>query len=127
MLQDQTPPQMLLLAFTVPFSIGMIPAACSLLRTDIFTTHNNTLQGADHLAEKLGCQVFMPDFFRGDSWPVENMPPKEGRPYLNAWVQERGSWDKVQPDLLATVKYLKDEGKTSLVVCTCECDRLLAN
>jgi dienelactone hydrolase len=78
--------------------------------------HSNTLQGADYLAKELGYQVAVPDFFRGWSWDVDNIPPKEGRPFLNARIQERGSWDLVRPDLLEVIKYLQSDGKTSLGV-----------
>ena len=88
------------------------------LAVDIFGMHSNTLQGADYLAKQCGYQVAVPDFFRGWSWDVDNIPPKEGRPFLNARIQERGSWDLVKPDLLEVVKYLTLDGKTSLGVST---------
>ncbi len=78
--------------------------------------HPNTLQGADHLAKVSGYRVVIPDFFRGASWPVDNMPPKEGREFLSAWIQERGTWEKIRPSLLATVERLKADGATSLGV-----------
>lgn len=78
--------------------------------------HNNTLQGADHLAKSSGYRVVLPDFFRGQSWPVDNIPPKEGRPFLNKWIQSVGSWEKVRPGLLATIEYLKANGVTTIGV-----------
>ncbi|KAI0724185.1 hypothetical protein C8T65DRAFT_625701 [Cerioporus squamosus] len=44
---------------------------------DIFGFKPQTQQGADILAEKLGVQVLMPDFFEpGEPWPVDQFPPK---------------------------------------------------
>lgn len=69
--------------------------------------HSNTMQGADYLAKLSGNRILLPDFFRGKSWPVDNIPPKEGRPFLNNWIQTVGSWEKIRPSLLATIEYLK--------------------
>lgn len=80
--------------------------------------HNNTLQGADYLAQRCGYKIVVPDFFRGKAWDVNNMPPREGRQVLNAWIQEVGSWEKVRPTLLAVVEKLKREGATSIGVST---------
>jgi len=81
---------------------------------DIFGFHNNTFQGADHLAQKCGFTIAMPDFFRGKGWKTDNIPPKEGRPAMQAYIQSIGSWELVRPDLLATIEFLKEEGKTSI-------------
>lgn len=84
---------------------------------DIFALHQNTLQGVDHLAAASGHRVVLPDLFRGESWPVDNMPPREGRAALTAWVQARGNWEKqVQPALLAVVKRVKAEGAVKIGV-----------
>ncbi|CAK7204858.1 hypothetical protein SEUCBS139899_007620 [Sporothrix eucalyptigena] len=78
---------------------------------DIFALHQNTLQGVDHLASTYGCRVVLPDLFRGESWPVENMPPKEGQAVLSAWVQARGNWEaQIRPALVAVVNKVKEEG-----------------
>ena len=87
---------------------------------DIFGIHNNTLQGADHLAKECGYTIVMPDFFRGKGWKTDNIPPKEGRPAMQAYIQSIGSWEIVRPDLLSVVAYLKNEGKTSIGVCNSE-------
>lgn len=78
--------------------------------------HSNTLQGADHLAKVTGYRIVVPDFFRGQSWPVDNIPPKEGRPFLNAWIQNIGSWEKVRPGLLATLSLVQKDGAKSVGV-----------
>lgn len=78
--------------------------------------HSNTLQGADHLARVTGYRIVVPDFFRGQSWQVDNIPPKEGRPYLNAWIQNIGSWEKVRPGLLATLELVQKDGAVSIGV-----------
>jgi hypothetical protein len=59
----------------------------------------------------------MPDFFRGKGWETDNIPPKEGRPAMQVYIQSIGSWELVRPDLLATIEYLEKEGKTSIGVC----------
>jgi len=78
--------------------------------------HNNTLQGADHLAQQNGYKIFVPDFFGGKSWDIDNIPPREGRPALNAWIQEVGSWEKVRPILIAVVERLRKKEATSIGV-----------
>ncbi|CAK7213532.1 hypothetical protein SCUCBS95973_001825 [Sporothrix curviconia] len=82
---------------------------------DIFSLHQNTLQGVDHLAATYGCRVVLPDLFRGESWPVDNMPPKEGPAALTAWVQARGNWEaQIRPALVAVVNKAKEEGAQKL-------------
>jgi dienelactone hydrolase len=85
-------------------------------RSDIFGMHANTLQGADVLATQCGYRIVVPDFFRGLQWDVENIPPREGRPVLDAWIQKVGSWEIVRPDLLAVVQRLKDDGAITIAV-----------
>jgi hypothetical protein len=48
--------------------------------------------------------------------PIENMPPKEGRPFLRAWIHARGSRDKMRPALLATVNKVRQDGATTVGV-----------
>ncbi|CZR51328.1 uncharacterized protein PAC_01203 [Phialocephala subalpina] len=81
---------------------------------DIFGVHPNTQQGADHLAQQCGFQVLLPDFFRGKGWDMNDMPPKEGREKMQAYIQSIGSWEIVGPDLLATVEHLKRQGVESI-------------
>lgn len=84
---------------------------------DIFALHQNTLQGVDHLAAASGFRVVLPDLFRGESWPVDNMPPKEGRQALTAWVQARGNWEKqIRPAVEATIAKVKEEGAVKIGV-----------
>jgi len=85
-------------------------------KIDIFGMHSNTLQGADHLAKTCGYRVVVPDFFRGTAWDVNNMPPREGRQALTAWIQEVGSWEKIRPGLLAVVRRLRADGAESIGV-----------
>ena len=51
----------------------------------------------------------MPDFFRGKGWKTDNIPPKEGRPAMQAYIQSIGSWELVRPDLVATIEFLRGE------------------
>ncbi|OLL26658.1 putative AIM2 family protein [Neolecta irregularis DAH-3] len=44
---------------------------------DIFGLQIPTLQGADILSAALGCRVIMPDFFKGNAWPLSNFPPSD--------------------------------------------------
>ncbi|KAF9650733.1 dienelactone hydrolase [Thelephora ganbajun] len=47
---------------------------------DIFGYSSQTLQGADILAETIGAQVFMPDFFgEGNAFGLEKIPPRNER------------------------------------------------
>ena len=36
---------------------------------------------------------------------------------MQAYIQSIGSWEVVRPDLLATIEFLKGEGKSELGVC----------
>lgn len=74
------------------------------------------MQGADYLGKKLGYKIVMPDFFRGKAWDPDNIPPREGRPFLNAWIQEIGSYEKVRPGLFATIEWMKSQGCEELSV-----------
>jgi dienelactone hydrolase len=89
------------------------------MRKDIFGFHPNTFQGADHLAQKCGCTIAMPDFFRGKAWKTDNIPPKEGRPAMQAYIQSIGSWEIVKPDLVATIEFLRGEGMVDIGVSCC--------
>lgn len=79
--------------------------------------HANTLRGADYLASKSGLKIVIPDFFHGDGWDPSNIPPKEGRPALDAWIQKAGSLEAVQPVLNAAVAHVKSQGATAIGVC----------
>ena len=88
-------------------------------RKDIFGFHPNTFQGADHLAQKCGLTIAMPDFFRGKGWKADNIPPKEGRPAMQAYIHSIGSWELVRPDLVATIEFLRGEGMVDIGVGCC--------
>ena len=45
------------------------------------------------------------------------MPPREGRPALNAWIQDAGSWEKVGPVLKAVVELVNREDPVAVGVC----------
>jgi len=81
---------------------------------DIFGTHPNTQQGADHLAKQCGYTILLPDFFRGKGWDTNDIPPKEGREKMQAYIQSIGSWEIVGPDLLAAVSYLRERNVQSI-------------
>ena len=100
------------------YAVGPADATTALVCIyDIFALHQNTLQGADHLATTYGCRVLIPDIFRGDSWPVDNMPPKEGFEALTSWVQAHGQYEGlIQPALKALVSKLKADGVQKLGV-----------
>lgn len=68
------------------------------------------------MASICGYRIVIPDFFRGQGWSTDNIPPKEGRPVLDAWIQSAGSWEKVRPGLLETVKCIRNDGATSIAV-----------
>jgi dienelactone hydrolase len=84
--------------------------------TDIFGIHPNTQQGADLLAQECGYLIAMPDFFRGKGWKTDNIPAKEGRAVMQAYIQSIGSWEIVRADLLAVVKYSRERGKRRIGV-----------
>lgn len=77
---------------------------------DIFGLHPSTLRGADLLSRATGIQVYVPDFFRGKGWKTDNVPPKEGRPAMQAHIQSIGSWEVLKPDLHAVVEHVGRSG-----------------
>ncbi|KAK4690387.1 hypothetical protein P7C71_g6389, partial [Lecanoromycetidae sp. Uapishka_2] len=81
---------------------------------DICGLHANTLRGADYLAAKTGYSIIIPDFFAGDGWDPNNIPPKEGRAALNAWIQRVGAWEKVGPVLEAVVEQVRKSGAEAI-------------
>ncbi|PVF95599.1 hypothetical protein CPB86DRAFT_817037 [Serendipita vermifera] len=80
---------------------------------DVFGFSSQSEQGADILSETLGCQVFMPDFFRGD--PVTN---KGLARLLKAdGVQKIGAYGLCWGERIATVAGINaglDEGSAPL-------------
>lgn len=83
---------------------------------DIFGFHPNTFQGADRLAQRLGYQIVIPDLFRGRGWETSDMPPKEGREKMQAYIQSIGAWEVIRSDLRATVTCLESKGRTDIGV-----------
>lgn len=77
---------------------------------DIFGLHPSTLRGTDLLSSHLGIPIYVPDFFRGRGWSTDNVPPREGRPAMQAHMQRIGSWEVVRPDLGAVVEFLAGKG-----------------
>jgi dienelactone hydrolase len=65
---------------------------------DIFGVHAATQQFCDKLSEVTGALVVMPDFFRGEPWPLDKFPPADFKD-LTDWVAKAGSWPMVKSDL----------------------------
>ena len=71
-----------------------------LLAYDIFGWTCKVEQVADRLAHDMDCLVVVPDFFRGDPWPITNIPvtqagafpqgvePGEGLEVLYGWIMQ---------------------------------------
>mmetsp|Transcript_11842 Transcript_11842/g.13028 ORF Transcript_11842/g.13028 Transcript_11842/m.13028 type:complete len:244 (-) Transcript_11842:100-831(-) len=79
---------------------------------DIFGIHPNTQQVCDILAAA-GYYVVMPDFFKGNPWPLEGFPPKDWSG-LKKWIGEAGTWEVIQPDFKKVVAFLKEKGATKM-------------
>jgi len=75
---------------------------------DIFGFMNNTLQGADILANILGARVAMPDFFKGKPWELSKFPPPDGKEFMG-WLGQY-QWPYVEPILLKTIALLRQDG-----------------
>ena len=72
-----------------------------------------TQQGADILAEKLGVQVLMPDFFEpGEPWPVDQFPPTtdEGKAQLQQFFGGTANPANAKQKAIDVGKALKAEG-----------------
>jgi hypothetical protein len=67
-----------------------------------------TQQGADILAENVGCQIVMPDFFLGKPWDVKDFPPSDGKAF-GAFLGAT-TYETVEKMLLQTIDYLKSSG-----------------
>ena len=79
---------------------------------DIFGFWPQTLQGADLLADATKTRVALPDFFRGQNWPLEAFPPRneeEGK-RLGEWFGTVGEFGPRLKDLTAVVDSLKGKG-----------------
>ena len=85
---------------------------------DIFGFFDQTIQGADILAEELKAQVLMPDFFEGDEpWPVDNFPPKTDadKKKFQEWFGGFANPANHVPKLIKVGQALKDEGAEFVV------------
>ncbi|KAI9059667.1 hypothetical protein FKP32DRAFT_1579652 [Trametes sanguinea] len=80
---------------------------------DILGFMPQTQQGADILADKLGVQVLMPDFFEPEGpFPADKFPPKndEEAAALQAFFGGIGKPENSVANLIRVGKALKDEG-----------------
>lgn len=102
------------------YGISTFLSVCRSIRLanhkDIFGLHPSTLRGADLLSRATGIQVYVPDFFRGKGWKTDNVPPKEGRPAMQAHIQSIGSWEVLKPDLHAVVEHVGRSGADKIGV-----------
>ncbi|KAG8829591.1 hypothetical protein FRC17_006359 [Serendipita sp. 399] len=85
---------------------------------DIFGFFPQTQQGADILAETLGARVYMPDFFFGKPYPLDEHPPKneEQKKNFSNFFATSASPDNVLPGLLDLANQLRKEGASKLFV-----------
>ncbi|KAF7798633.1 hypothetical protein EIP86_009856 [Pleurotus ostreatoroseus] len=96
--------------FAGPEKPGKVALVCVY---DIFGYKPQTLQGADILADQLGAQVILPDFFEGDEpWPLEKFPPKtdEDKKKLQEWFGGFANPANHVPKLNAVGKAVKEDG-----------------
>ena len=83
---------------------------------DIFGMWATTQQGADLLAEAMKTKVVMPDFLRGQPWPVEAFPPRsdeEGKKF-GEWLETIGNIQDRLKDIQNVVSALKEQGVQKL-------------
>lgn len=55
---------------------------------------NNTRRYADLLAAKSNANVIMPDFFQGESWPIDDFPAKNSGAFSD-WLKKISNWDYI--------------------------------
>ncbi|KAM7539054.1 hypothetical protein Aperf_G00000051157 [Anoplocephala perfoliata] len=67
---------------------------------------NNTRRYADLLAAKSNANVIMPDFFQGESWPIDDFPAKNPST-LADWLKKISDWDYITLVLSTSNDYLK--------------------
>jgi len=92
------------------YSVGATDAKVAVIGVyDVFGFHNNTLQFADLVSQAAHARVLIPDFFRGSPWTEEMMKTRD-RSELFKWIQQEGSWEKLQPDLNAVTEVAKKDG-----------------
>ena len=100
---------------------GAGEGACVVVVPDIFgVEHANTVHTCDMLASGLGCVVLMPDFFKGDAWPVSDFPPADGARF-GAWLDAAGSWEACRGTLRAAKVVAAREHGAGRVACVGMC------
>ena len=76
-------------------------------------TNGNVRRVADQLASEGGFLVVMPDFYRGNPWPMENFPPPNKEEF-GAWWSSTASLDIVRSSLDDLVfPFLEERGVQS--------------
>ncbi|KAL7285798.1 hypothetical protein ACG7TL_000907 [Trametes sanguinea] len=93
-----------------PEKLGKVALVCVY---DILGFMPQTQQGADILADKLGVQVLMPDFFEPEGpFPAQKFPPKndEEAAELQAFFGGTGKPENSVANLIRVGKALKEEG-----------------
>ncbi|CAM9239910.1 unnamed protein product [Pylaiella littoralis] len=101
------------------YFIGSGPKAIVVVY-DIFGFSTQTKQVCDMLAAA-GFNVAMPDFCKGNEWPVENFPPKD-MSELGAWFGTTGKWEtSILPTFTAAVAHMKENKGAEVVGVTGFC------
>ncbi|EKM60752.1 uncharacterized protein PHACADRAFT_246868, partial [Phanerochaete carnosa HHB-10118-sp] len=98
-----------------PANPGKLAVICVF---DIFGFKPQTQQGADILAEELGAQVYMPDFFEGDEpWTLDKFPPTkpEDQQKFQEWFAGFANPANHVPRVIKVAETLKSEGVQFIV------------
>ncbi|EKM48016.1 uncharacterized protein PHACADRAFT_109520, partial [Phanerochaete carnosa HHB-10118-sp] len=98
-----------------PANPGKLAVICVF---DIFGFKPQTQQGADILAEELGAQVYMPDFFEGDEpWTLDKFPPTkpEDQQKFQEWFAGFANPANHVPRVIKVAEALKSEGVQFIV------------
>ncbi|KAG9004821.1 hypothetical protein FRB90_010683 [Tulasnella sp. 427] len=79
---------------------------------DIFGFFNQTVQGADLIAETVQAKVIMPDFFRDQPMDIKLYPPTtdDAKKKISTFFQVQGNFGDRIPELLDLVKGEKNNG-----------------
>ncbi|CBJ30749.1 conserved unknown protein [Ectocarpus siliculosus] len=87
---------------------------------DIFGFSPQLKQVCDMFAAA-GFNVAMPDFCKGNPWPLENFPPKD-RSELGAWFGTTGKWEtSIRPTFIPAVAHMKEHRGAEVVGVTGFC------
>jgi len=80
---------------------------------DVFGYYPQTQQGADILAS-LGNYVILPDFLKGNTWPMSRFPPKSDidKKEFGEWFATIGNIKERVPEVESIVEALGKEGKS---------------